>query len=215
MIGSIRKCCPFLFKLFFCFFIVTCKGLANPTILVVGDSLSAEYKISTDSGWVNLLENKLKSSYPSLKIVNSSVSGNTTTQGLQKLPNLLSQYEPNIVLLQLGGNDGLRGLPLIHIQKNLQKMIQLCQKQKSIVVLLGVQIPPNYGPRYQERFFGIYGKLAKEYKTLLVPFILENVALNPKLMQADGIHPTADAQSIIMNNALSTVESALDRLTLS
>ena len=187
--------------------------LASPTILVVGDSLSAAYNMPEESGWVFLLEKKLKASYPTIKVVNSSVSGDTTLQGLDKLPSLLSHYQPNLILIELGGNDGLRGLPLKHIRNNLERMIELAQQSGSQVILAGVQIPPNYGPSYQQGFYSIYMELAQSTKSLHIPFILEGVATNPSLMQADRIHPNTKAQPVILDNVLVTIEQALNRIS--
>lgn len=196
-------------QIFCCLFVPVTSAMTAPTILVLGDSLSAAHEIPDESSWVNLLDRRLKEKFPKSILINSSYSGETTTQGLARLPGLLAEFNPNIVLLELGGNDGLRGLPLVHIQRNLKKMIALCKQSHATVVLIGIQIPPNYGPRYQKRFFEIYEALAKEYQLPIVPFLLEGVALNPKLMQADGIHPNEEAQPIILETVWGILEDQL------
>ncbi len=182
--------------------ILCCQVLccyAKPTILVLGDSLSAPYRIPEQSGWVALLEGKLKSNYPQAKLINSSIVGATTGNGLQRLPLLLTTYQPDIVILELGGNDGLRGLPLPKIQSNLNQMLLLCQQQHAKVLLLGMRLPPNYGP-YSEKFYQMYQTLSKDHPVVLVPFLLEGVALKPELLFDDHIHPTTQAQPLILQN---------------
>lgn len=165
----------------------------------MGDSLSAAYGIPEEKSWVVLLEEKLKSNYPEAKVVNSSLVGETTGNGLSRLPMLLESYHPEIVLLELGGNDGLRGIPLQTIAANLNQMLLLCKKHDAKVLLLGMRLPPNYGG-YSEKFYQIYQDLSKTNEISLYPFLLEGIALNPKLMQKDKIHPNAEAQPIILQN---------------
>jgi acyl-CoA thioesterase-1 len=173
---------------------------APKTVLVLGDSLSAEYGLSRGSGWVALLEHKLKEEKIDATIVNASISGETTGGGLTRLPALLAQYKPNIVVIELGANDGLRGLPVPAAEGNLRSMVSLATRAQARVLLVGMRLPPNYGRSYTERFFGMYGKLASELHTPLVPFMLERVADKPALFQADRLHPAAEAHPTILAN---------------
>lgn len=170
---------------------------ADPTLLVMGDSLSAAYGIERDEGWVSLLAERLEGD---AQVINASISGETTSGGLQRFTELLGQQQPDIVLIELGGNDGLRGLSPNQMQANLANMIEQSQDAGAQVLLLGIDIPPNYGQAYREAFTSVFYSLAEEYDVSLVPFLLENIALNDALMQSDGIHPTADAQPIILEN---------------
>ncbi|WP_430461269.1 arylesterase [Thalassolituus sp. LLYu03] len=178
---------------------------AEPVILVVGDSISAGFGIPVQQGWVALLEQTLQQDVPSLSVVNASISGDTTSGGLNRLPALLAGHKPALTLIELGGNDGLRGQPLARIRNNLQRMITLCHEAGSDVILLGMQIPPNYGPRYTEGFRDLYGEAAADAGTPLLPFLLQDIATRPALMQADGIHPTAEAQPIMTQAVLPLV----------
>lgn len=171
----------------------------RPTILVMGDSLSAGYGIDIDEGWVNLLREKLHDHYPH-EVVNASVSGEISRGGLNRLPRLLEEHQPEVVILELGGNDGLRGLPLNKLRENLSEMIERSQSSGAQVLLVGIQIPPNYGRRYTEDFKQLYPALAAKHQTPLVEFMLERVATDPNLMQQDGIHPKAEAQPRILEN---------------
>lgn len=173
---------------------------APKTVLVLGDSLSAEYGLNRGTGWVALLEKKLKAEKLDAAIVNASISGETTSGGRARLPALLTQHKPDIVVIELGANDGLRGQPVAAAEANLRNMVTLAQKSKAKVVLVGMRMPPNYGRAYTESFFGMYSKLAKEYKTTLVPFMLEGVAEKPALFQADRLHPNANAHPTILAN---------------
>lgn len=168
------------------------------TLLVVGDSLSAAYGLPQSQGWVSLLEQELEQRDSHLKVINASISGETSSGGLSRLPRLLKDYEPELVLLELGANDGLRGTPLHILEQNLRQMIELSQATNAKVLLIGIRLPPNYGPQYTERFDQIYSKLAQEYGLPLVPFLLERVAEDYRLMQRDGLHPNADAQPILL-----------------
>lgn len=177
-------------------------------ILVMGDSLSAGYGIDIQQGWVNLLERELTKNH-AIQIINASVSGETSSGGNSRLPALLAEHKPNIVILELGGNDGLRGQPLKLLEKNLQTMIDASKKSNAKVLLAGMQIPPNYGGRYSSQFKGLYEKLAEKNELGLIPFLLEGIGGDETLMQRDGIHPTAEAQSIIVKNVLPELEKML------
>jgi len=174
---------------------------ASPqTILVLGDSLSAEYGLPRGTGWVALLGQKLQADKHADGIVNASVSGETTSGGRTRLPALLAQHKPNIVVIELGANDALRGLPLKATQDNLLAMIKLCQNQQAQVLLVGMQVPPNYGKRYTDDFAALYVHAAKDTRSALVPFMLAGVADRPDAkdwFQADGIHPLPKAHPII------------------
>ncbi|HYD97351.1 MAG TPA: arylesterase [Noviherbaspirillum sp.] len=178
----------------------TCAYSAPKTVLVLGDSLSAEYGIMRGQGWVPLLEKRLQSERIDAGIVNASVSGETTSGGKARLPALLGQHRPSVVVIELGGNDGLRGLPLSAAEANLRAMIAESLKANAKVLLVGMQIPPNYGRDYAEKFAGMYRKLSQETKVPLVPFLLEGVASRPDLFQADRIHPLAEAQPLMLEN---------------
>ncbi len=172
--------------------------LQAKTLLVLGDSLSAAYGIPADQGWVHLLEQELKQRKWADRVINASISGETSSGGLQRLPRLLSDYKPDLVVLELGANDGLRGTPLGIMEQNLRQIVELSRQSGADVMLVGIRIPPNYGPQYTQRFYSIYTDLAKEYALPLVPFLLERVALKPQFMQSDGLHPTAAAQPILL-----------------
>ena len=168
---------------------------------MLGDSISAAYGIDIKKGWVNLLQNKLKSEqYDHYHVVNASISGNTSGDGLSRLPKLLEQYTPSIVIIELGGNDGLRGYPIKLMRNNLQAMINLSQQQRAKVILAGIEIPPNYGARYTTLFRQAFQKVASANSVTYIPFILEGIALTPELMQDDGIHPAEQAQPYLLNN---------------
>lgn len=169
-------------------------------ILVFGDSLSAAYGIEEEDGWVNLLGQRVKEENRPYRIVNGSVSGETTTGGVERLPGMLSAYRPKIVILELGGNDGLRGLPLAILRDNLVKMIDLVHESGSEILLAGIQIPPNYGPRYTLPFSELFYEIAEEKQIGFIPFLIEGIPQRPELMQDDGIHPKAEAQSMILDN---------------
>lgn len=180
------------------------------TILVLGDSLSAGYGIDAKQGWVNLLQQRLDQQYPKKhKVVNASVSGETTSGGLARLPKLLTTYKPDVVVIELGGNDGLRGQPPQMIQKNLAQLIQLSQKQKATVLLFGMKIPPNYGSAYSSAFENNYRVVSQQYKIKLLPFFLEGVAGQKGLIQNDQIHPNAKAQPIMLNLAYPYIKAVL------
>jgi len=171
--------------------------MAKPVIVVLGDSISAGYGIEVEEGWVALLQNKLLKTNHDYNISNASISGDTTAGGLARIDPILTAQKPGIVLLQLGANDGLRGLSPIQMKSNLTGIVRRAQKAGAKVILLGMKIPTNYGKRYVDMFYNIYPQLAKELNIPLVPFILEDVVLNKDLMQADGLHPNAKAQPIL------------------
>lgn len=177
------------------------KGPGGSPILVVGDSLSAAHNIPVQSGWVSLLEQRLKQQMKAPPaVVNASISGETSSGALTRLPGLLEKHHPGVVVIELGGNDALRGLAPAQLKANLDRMIVLSRQAGAQVVLLGIDVPPNYGPAYRERLRGVYAQLAEQYRLPLVPFFLEGVALHPDLMQADGLHPTAAAQPKVLDN---------------
>jgi acyl-CoA thioesterase-1 len=172
----------------------------QPTILVLGDSISAAYGINTDQGWVALLQQRLAHQHFDYRVVNASVSGDTTRTGLNRLDDALRQYHPAIVIVALGGNDGLRGLPFSEIETSLTRIIELGQQQGAKVLLAGVRLPPNYGAFYNTRFAALFRQLADTRHVALVPRLLDRIDDRAELMQADGIHPTAAAQAQILDN---------------
>jgi acyl-CoA thioesterase I len=171
-----------------------------PTILVMGDSLSAGYGLKVESGWVALLQQRLATQGYEYHVVNASVSGETTGGARARFSRSLQLHHPAIVVIELGGNDGLRGLPIVQMKTNLQAMIDAAVQAHAKILLLGMNIPPNYGPEYASQFHRVYVDLAKQYQVPLVDFFLAGVALTPRLMQADGIHPTAEAQPRLLDN---------------
>jgi len=168
----------------------------------MGDSLSAGYGMSLAQAWPALLQTQLNQvlGEHQWQVINASVSGETTQGGVRRLPGLLAQYQPQWVLLELGANDGLRGYPIAKMTANLSRMIVQSQTAGAKVAVLGIQLPPNYGARYTGPFFHQYAHLAQQHNTALVPFILEDIAIHPHLMQADGLHPTQAAQTLILDN---------------
>ncbi len=173
---------------------------APKTVLVLGDSLSAEYGLARGAGWVALAENKLKDEKIDAVLVNASVSGETTSGGRTRLPALLAKYKPALVVIELGANDGLRGLPVKAAEANLRAMNEAATKAGARVMLVGMRIPPNYGRDYSEQFFAMYGTLSKEFKAPLVPFMLDGVADKTQLFQPDRLHPLAQAHPTILAN---------------
>ena len=173
------------------------------SILVVGDSLSAEYGLKRGTGWVPLLEKRLVAEKIPARVINASISGDTTSGGRARLAPLLAQHKPAIVVIELGGNDALRGLPLDMTEDNLTQMTRSAQQAGARVLLVGMQVPPNYGTAYSDRFAGLYPKVAKAQKAAIVPFLLRGVSdgVNPtRLFQADRLHPTEEAQPMILDN---------------
>ena len=181
----------------------------DKTVLVFGDSLSASYGIEEEQGWVNLLSEKLRQAQSPYSVINASVSGETSTGGLSRLPAALAEFQPSVVILELGGNDGLRGLPLATLQANLEEMVSLSQQAGAKVLLAGIQIPPNYGPRYTEPFYALFGEIAETEQLPFVPFLIDGIPQQPELMQNDGIHPRAEAQHMILDNVWPVLEPML------
>lgn len=180
------------------------------TVMILGDSISAGYGIQLQQGWVALLQQRLNQQFPNThKVVNASVSGETSSGALARLPKLLQTHKPQLVVIELGGNDALRGQPPQMIENNLAKLIQLSQKANAKVLLLGMKIPPNYGTAYSTAFENNYKVLSQRYNVKLVPFFMQGVAGNAKLMQVDLIHPNAAAQPILLNNVYPLIKAAL------
>jgi len=173
------------------------------TVLVLGDSLSAAHNIAADAGWVHLLELRLGKMEPPWRVVNASISGETTLSGRHHLPGLLKTYRPAVLVLELGANDGLRGLPLDAMKDNLAAMIDMARQAHAKVLLLGIELPVNYGPRYRDALRAVYADLARRKQTALVPFLLEGVALDPSRMQDDGLHPTAAGEPVVFSTVWS------------
>jgi acyl-CoA thioesterase-1 len=185
---------------------------ASRPLLVLGDSLSAAHNIPIESGWVHLLETRLEQSKHPRPVVNASISGETTAGGLARLPKLLADDKPALVVIELGANDGLRGLPLDEIRHNLDAMIRASRDAGAAVVLIGIELPINYGPQYRDGLRAIYRDLAAEFNLPLVPFLLDGVALNPDLMQDDGLHPKAVGEPKVLGNVWPVLEPALEKL---
>ena len=175
---------------------------AKPTsaVLLFGDSLSAAYGIDQAKGWGSLLEQRLKQNNLPFRVVNASISGDTTQNGLSRISTSLAKHQPHVVIIELGANDGLRGLSLKQMNRNLASMIELSQKNNTQVVLAGMRIPPNYGKRYTDAFYETYVSLARQYNVVLIPFLLNSVAGQQHLMQEDGLHPNEIAQPLIVDN---------------
>ena len=181
-----------------CLFICLSSGAWGKTILVYGDSLSAAYGIAEKRGWVALLGERLKRERLDYSVVNASISGETSSGGLQRLAKVLAQHRPSVLILQLGANDGLRGLPVAEMKKNLSAMIAQSQKAGARVLLVGIRMPPNYGPDYTREFESAFGELAKRHKTALAPFLFEGMGDDFGMFQPDRIHPTEAAQPILL-----------------
>jgi acyl-CoA thioesterase-1 len=188
---------------------LSAKADRGQTVLVVGDSLSAAFGIAQEKSWVALLGERLRAKGYGYAVVNASITGDTTTGGLKRLPRALKLHQPNLVIIELGGNDGLRGTPIAVMRSNLAQMIELSQAAGARVILAGMQIPTNYGGPYTKAFTAVYPELASKYDTGLVSFFLDGIALDIKLFQADGIHPTAEAQKILVNNVWPALEKEL------
>jgi acyl-CoA thioesterase I len=190
------------------FFVLLILGFAGfgahadmPSILVFGDSISAGYGLAhVEQGWVGMLRAKLKDEGYGYQVVNASVTGETTAGGLARLPRALALHRPQVVILELGGNDGLRALPIDQMRSNLGRMVELSVDSGAQVLLLGMRIPPNYGPEFTEKFFAVFGDVARDRKVPLVPFLLNDIALSPNLMQADGVHPNELGQPKLLDN---------------
>ncbi|WP_198244166.1 arylesterase [methane-oxidizing endosymbiont of Gigantopelta aegis] len=167
------------------------------SIVVLGDSISAGYGMDVNQGWVSLLQQRLQKTDPTIRLYNESISGETTAGGLARIKSILKQRQPDIVIIELGANDGLRGLSPIMMKQNLGRMIELSQNAGAKVLLLSMRIPPNYGKRYTKMFYQTYAQLGEQYAIPVVPFLLEDVALAKELMQQDGLHPNQKAQALI------------------
>jgi acyl-CoA thioesterase-1 len=193
--------------------LATLSGLAagaeTPTILVLGDSLSAAYGIPAEQGWVDLLQRRLVENGLPHRVVNASISGDTTSGGLSRLPAALERERPALVVLELGANDGLRGQSLDAMAGNLARMIELSQQAGARVALAEMRIPPNYGPAYTQKFQAIFGELAARYDIALIPFLLDGVAGDRTLILDDGLHPSAEAQPLMLDNVWPVLESLL------
>jgi acyl-CoA thioesterase I len=206
-------------RLWILFVLITASVSANgatpaetPVILVFGDSISAGYGLArVEQGWVALLQTRLKDQGYGYRVVNASVSGETTAGGLARLPRALMLHQPKIVILELGGNDGLRALPIAQMRANLTRMVDLSTAAGAKVLLLGMRMPPNYGPDYTEQFSACYGDLARDKKLPLVPFLLDGIALAPSLVQADDIHPNELGQPKLLANVWPVLQPLLRR----
>ena len=188
--------------------------MSSRPILVLGDSLSAAYRIAPESGWVTLLDQRLQQQSPQrhYRITNASISGETTAGGLARLPKLLADSAPALVLVELGANDGLRGLAIEEIHTNLQRILKACRDAGAKIVLVGIELPINYGPQYRDGLRDMYRDVAHEFNVPLVPFLLEGVATDPKLMQDDGLHPLAAAEPRVLETVWPVLEPVLEAL---
>ncbi|TVO36522.1 multifunctional acyl-CoA thioesterase I/protease I/lysophospholipase L1 [Vibrio algivorus] len=191
-----------------CFSSVT-QAAVKTTILILGDSLSAGYQMPIEQSWPSLLPKELQQKGIEAKVINGSISGDTTGNGLQRLPSLLKQHQPDWVLIELGANDGLRGFPPTTIQRNLNQLIEQSKQAGSQVALMQIMVPPNYGKRYTQAFSNLYPEVAKQQDIPLLPFFLENVIIKPEWMMKDGLHPKADAQPWIAQFMASQLQSIL------
>ena len=183
----------------------------QPVLLILGDSLSAGYGMDREHSWVHLLELRLDQYGHSYRVLNSSISGDTTQGGLARLPRLVDRYQPEIVIIELGGNDGLRGINPDVTRENMTRMIRYSQQAGARVLLAGIKLPPNYGTAYLQQFESIYTDLAAEYDTLLVPFFMDGVVFEPGMLKADGIHPSEKGQPVLLENVWTVLAPALDR----
>lgn len=181
-----------------CLLISSLPAFAKNTILIVGDSISAGYGIPVESSWTKLLQQRLNESGYQYGVINASISGNTTSNGITVLRKVLTQFHPSITIIELGGNDGLRGIQVDVIKKNLIELIQMAKAAKSTVLLLGIRLPPNYGEVYNQRFLAVYTDVAKSENVAFVPFLLQGIDDQANLMQTDGVHPKAQAQIILL-----------------
>lgn len=207
---KVRFAHPLGAALLLCLLALPSLSASARTLLIVGDSISAGWGVELEQGWVSLLQQRLAEREMAAAVVNASVSGETSSGGLARLPALLEAHQPDLLMIELGGNDGLRGTPLATMQQNLSQMIELGQAAGADVLLLGMRIPPNYGPRYTQGFEQVFVDLAAQYRVPLMPFFLEGVAGDPALMQDDGIHPRAEAQSQLLENAWPLLADWLD-----
>jgi len=198
-----------LFTLFVLLLTVNGFAMDGPTVLVFGDSLSAGYGIDVDQSWATLLQSRLQRQGYEHRVVNASISGDTTEGGAARIQQALARFRPSLLILELGGNDGLRGVPAERMKDNLGKIIGASQESGAAVIMLGIRIPLNYGPRYTAAFENVYRELAIERGIRWIEFFMEGVALNEELMQEDGIHPNAEAQTILLNNAWPMISETL------
>jgi len=181
----------------------------KPVIVVLGDSISAEYGLPRDTGWVALMRRRLADERIDYNVANASISGDTTSGGRARLPALMQRLKPAIVIVELGANDALRGVPLATTEDNLRTIIEQAQQAHAKVVLVGMYVPPNYGPDYTQKFHGLYGDLSKQFSVPLVPFLLAGIENRPDMFQADQIHPTQEAQPTLLNNVWPTLKPLL------
>jgi acyl-CoA thioesterase-1 len=186
--------------------------IASAPILVLGDSLSSAHRIAPEAGWVHLLEQRLQTDATRRAVINASISGETTSGGLARLPKLLTDNKPALVIVELGANDGLRGLPLAEIRTNLHAILTAIQASGAQSALLGIELPINYGPQYRDGLRQMYRGLAQEFNAPLVPFLLDGVALNPDLMQDDGLHPKAEGEPKVLDNVWAILQPVLKSL---
>jgi acyl-CoA thioesterase-1 len=182
---------------------------AKPVIVVLGDSISAEYGLPRDTGWVALMRQRLASERIDYSVANASISGDTTSGGRARMPELMQRLKPGIVIVELGANDALRGVPLPTTEDNLRTIIEEAQQGHAKVVLIGMYVPPNYGPDYTQKFHGVYEQLSKELHTSLVPFLLAGIADKPEMFQSDQMHPTQQAQPVLLDNVWTTLKPLL------
>lgn len=196
---------------FFVVLLVTYANLAiaDTRIVILGDSLSASYGMKQQQGWVHLLQEEYKQEGKDVKLINASISGETTAGGLSRVDNVLQKNQANILLIELGGNDGLRGFPIKNMKNNLLQIIQIAQKRNITVLLMQIEIPPNYGRRYTEMFRQVYPQLAKQEQLKLLPFFMRDIADKPHLMQSDQIHPNQAAQSLIKDSMKKNLQQSL------
>jgi acyl-CoA thioesterase-1 len=188
------------------------QGSECPTVLIFGDSLSAGYGIDVDQSWAALLQDRLEEQGYEHRVVNASISGETTEGGAARIDAALETFSPELVILELGGNDGLRGFPPARMRANLERIVVSAERSGAAVVLLGIRIPSNYGPRYSRAFEGVFRDVAENLDIAWVEFFMEGIALNDDLLQADRIHPTAEAQPILLDNAWPVISATLDTL---
>jgi len=191
------------------------RAAAEPVVLIVGDSLSAAYGLAERDGWVALAEQALAEDYPGIRIVNASISGDTTVGGLRRLPAAIERFEPDVVVIELGGNDGLRAYPVDAMTENLTRMATLSENSGAEALILGMMIPTNYGQAYLQRFIAAFGIAAEASDADLVPFFLEPIATDRAWFQSDGIHPTKEAQPLMMEHVLPALRATLDAATAS
>jgi acyl-CoA thioesterase-1 len=204
-----KRLVAILLWIFCCYAFAIQANDERPTILVLGDSLSAGFGLDLEDSWVSLLQSRLDAEGYGYKVVNASISGDTTGNGLRRLPRALQIHQPEIVVIELGGNDGLRGIPIDIMQNNLEQMIVKIQEQGAVIVLAGMLIPPNYGEQYTSAFAAVYPQLAEQYDLALIPFFMEGVALEADMMQPDGIHPNKNAQPILLEIVWSKLQPSL------